>query len=474
MPSDLDHSVFIPKIGQSAGVWRDSSHGVSRPAAATYTEAFTTSDEAIMTTLRDNTSDAHFQRDLARRFVWSSVWPVTLVFCVPIVLSCFAVRMFSLLFPVWPSNAWMVVAAFGVLGIWWLPVNAVIQARMQLAALRAAGIALSPERISASPAHEFVSPLDPIATFEICADRLSSIGMAAALGFARPAAFRHNPFNGHITIGRVQPFWAEGSVKVIVEQDGNGLTCVKVRRRPGLKHLQPRLGEGLAEVQKICADLERALKTRRASMDAALLAQSLERSALQSKLHVMQAQVEPHFLYNTLANLKYLIRTDQSLAQTMVDHLVGYLKAALPDMRTESSTVQRELELAEHYLSLMQIRMGDRLRFRIEPDPDSLDCPVPPAMLISLLENAVKHGLELATRPGAIVVSSTRAERCVELSVSDNGAGLRGEAAGDGLGLANIHQRLQLLYGAAAALQVAPGAHGGVLATLRIPVKDGA
>jgi signal transduction histidine kinase len=425
-----------------------------------------------MTTLHDNDDRIQADRALARRFIWSSAWPITLVSCVPVVLASFSTRMFAIVFPGFPHDAWVITAWFGLLGMWWLPINAVVQARMQLATLREAGVGLSPQRIAARPVHTFVSPLDPMSTFELCADRLSSIGMAEALGFARPAAFHQDLRKGDITIGRVRPFWTEGAVKVSVVRDEGGATLVKVRRRPGLRQLRPILGEGLAVVEHVGADLERVLKARRRALDAVVHAQSLERNALQAQLRLMQAQVEPHFLYNTLANLKYLIRTDGERAQTMVDHLVGYLKAALPDMRSESSTVQRELELAEHYLSLMAIRMGDRLRFRIDADPAALDCPLPPAMLISLLENAVKHGLEPLERPCTIVVRCRLADGSVELSVEDDGAGLTGESSGDGIGLANIHKRLQGLYGAAAALHVGPGANGGVLATLRIPGKD--
>ena len=411
-------------------------------------------------------SDTPTQRELARRFIWRASWPAVLL-CALITL----ILIDSLPNP-W-LNAPARPAAFGgLVSCCMLAVVAVARARHQLAELREAGGVLSEAMISPAPAREFVSPLDPISTFDLCADRLSSIGMAEALGYARPAAFRHNPFTGRITIGRVRPFWREGAVHVAVEQHGSGLTRVQVRRRPGLNRLSLQLGEASSIIDKVCAELERALNTRRAALDTAARTQELERSALQARLHAMQAQVEPHFLYNTLANLKYLIRTDGERAQVMVDHLVGYLQAALPDMRTESSTVGREIDLAEHFLSLMQIRMGERLRFSIEVDPALLECPVPPAMLVSLVENAVKHGLERAARPGHIVVAGRGAERWIELSVRDDGAGLGEAAAGDGVGLANIHQRLQLLYGRAAALRVAPNQGGGVLATLRIPRKD--
>lgn len=422
-----------------------------------------------MGALSTKLSDTPTQRELARRFIWRATWPFA------IVTFAGSLLLIGMLSSAGPNGSTILPGALSglITSLVLIPIVVVNQARSQLAALREKGVALSENIISPSPTRAFFSPLDPISTFDVCADRLSSIGMAAALGFAHPAAFRHNPFKGEIAIGRVRPFWYEGAVGVYVEQHGNGLTRVRVRRLPGLRRLWPQLVEGVALVDQVLAELERALKTRRASLDAALRAQELERSAMQAKLHVMQAQVEPHFLYNTLANLKYLIRTDQHRALTMVDHLVGYLQAALPDLRTESSTVQREIALAEHYLSLMQIRMGERLRFRIDVDPHVLDCPVPPAMLISLLENAVKHGLEQATRAGTIVVACRRVDRCVELSVDDDGAGLGEEQAGDGVGLANIHQRLQLLYGPGAALRVEPGVNGGVLATLRIPSKEG-
>ncbi len=410
-------------------------------------------------------SDPLAQRALARRFIWRATWPLLVIADVPLLLAL--APQYSGLHVSVSTASMSTLCACLAIGM-----AAVARARSQLAVLREEGGALSEDVISSSPAREFVSPLDPLSTFDLCADRLSSIGMAEALGLSRPAAFRHNPFAGTIVFGRVRPFWYEGSVAVAVVQQGSGLTRVRVRRQPGLARLAPQLGADLALVERVCAELERALKARRAALDAAARARELERSALQARLHAMQAQVEPHFLYNTLANLKYLIRTGQPQAEAMVDHLVGYLQAALPDMRTASSTVQREIDLAEHYLSLMRIRMGERLRFRIDVAPDLLACAVPPAMLISLVENAIKHGLERAVRPGTIVVACRATARRIELSVEDDGVGLDDAHAGGGMGLANIHQRLQLLYGPEAALCVEPGAQGGVRAMLRIPRKE--
>lgn len=421
-----------------------------------------------MTTLLHDRPDASTQRALARQFLWRSTWPY--------LFSCgtAGAMVVDALARSLPAGAGFGVHLGALAGVAAVPLVAFTQAWRQLADVRENGGVLTAKLVSTAPCVEFLSPLDPLTTFELCADRLSSIGMANALGFTGPAAFHHNPFKGEMTVGRMRPFWLDGAVRVTIVQSGSSATRVAVRRMPGAWRYVPKLGAALALVEQVCAELTRTVNAHRAALDAVVRAQALERAALQSTLHLLQAQVEPHFLYNTLANLKHLIRTDGTRAQTMVDHLVGYLQAALPDMRSESTTVERELALAGHYLHLMQIRMGERLHFAIDVDPALNACAMPPAMLISLLENAVKHGLELATRPGTITVTAQRVGRCVELTVRDDGVGLDSAQAGAGLGLANIHQRLQLLYGHDAALDVAPGETGGVVATLRLPMREGA
>jgi signal transduction histidine kinase len=428
-----------------------------------------TDEAAMMSFLNPDPLDTVEQDALARRYVWRATWPLLLVgSIVPLLVIMLLFLPHQLRSS--GSPAWIVPVLVGALS----PVLGLTSiARGQLARLREQGVVLTADLISADATREFVSPLDPFSTFDLCADRLSSIGLAEALGFARPAAFRYDPFGGRITIGRLRPFWCGGAVVVTAVQQGSGLTTVRIERRPGLRRFLPKLGEAAAIVDKVKAELQGALGTRRASMDAAVRAQELERTVLQARLHAMQAQVEPHFLYNTLANLKYLIRTDAQRAGSMVDHLVGYFQAALPDMRTESSSVGREIDLAEHYLSIMRIRMGDRLRFTIDVDPAVLDHPAPPAMLISLVENAVKHGLERADRPVTIAVACAAEHGCVTLSVRDDGVGLGLDdaQAGTGIGLANIHQRLRLLYGTRASLRVEPAQPRGVLAVLRIPLE---
>ena len=208
----------------------------------------------------------------------------------------------------------------------------------------------------------------------------------------------------------------------------------------------------------------------------ALQLSELQRAAVQAELKSLQAQVEPHFLYNTLANTRYLARHAPERAVEMLDHLIAYLRTALPDMRTSSSTLARECELAGHYLALMEIRFGCRLSTRIEC-PEALgDLPVPPMMLMSLVENAVQHGVE--PKPGTVCVSvaaAMRGDGRLGIVVRDDGAGLQqGRAAellGSGLGLRNVRERLQALYGRQAAFELRQAADGATEAELLLPVE---
>lgn len=246
----------------------------------------------------------------------------------------------------------------------------------------------------------------------------------------------------------------------------SGLTLGRALGYVGPVYVQR--GEAWQAVQVVADHLRIELKRRHDIAQLLKRERALERAALHAKLAALQAQVEPHFLFNTLANLKYLVRTDSALAQQMLDHLVGYLHNAMPDMRRVSSTLGRELALAGDYLAIMRIRMGERLSFRIDADEAVRALPFPPAMLISLVENAIKHGLESATRPGELVISATLDDGALRVTVADNGAGLCDEP-GQGVGLANIHERLQLLYGARASLTVVAPPAGGVQAMLVVP-----
>ena len=338
-----------------------------------------------------------------------------------------------------------------------------------LGKLREAGTALTPEMISSRPRMTVSSPLDTLGTFDLCAETLSGLTLGTALGYAGPAAFSYQQFKGRIVIAPPGTLWLWRRTEVVVTGEPGQPARIHVRRRLGLEFFQVQRGEPWDAVRTVAHHLHAEVKRRHHTLELARRGHELERAALSAKLSALQAQVEPHFLFNTLANLKYLIRTDGETAQSMLDHLVGYLQNALPDMRSVSSTVGRELALAGDYLAIMRIRMGERLRYRIEADDAVRALPFPPAMLISLVENAIKHGLEGATRAGELLISASVDGAMLRLTVRDNGAGLSDEP-GQGLGLANIHERLHLLYGEGAALTVSAPDEGGVEAVLSVPL----
>ncbi|MGZ5201656.1 MAG: sensor histidine kinase [Telluria sp.] len=197
----------------------------------------------------------------------------------------------------------------------------------------------------------------------------------------------------------------------------------------------------------------------------------LRQAALVSELKTLQAQVEPHFLYNTLANARYLARRDPEKGAQMLEHLIGYLHGALPDMRADMSTLGREFQLADHYLALMAIRFGERLRYRAVCPPELAALPIPPLMLMTLVENAVKHGVE--PQPGLVSVrlsASVRDDGLV-VTVADDGAGPGRSAGGGGVGLANVRARLASMYGAAASFTLGRGVEGLTEARLVLPLN---
>ncbi|MCF8167493.1 MAG: histidine kinase, partial [Rhodoferax sp.] len=203
----------------------------------------------------------------------------------------------------------------------------------------------------------------------------------------------------------------------------------------------------------------------------------MSRQVTEARLQALQAQVEPHFLYNTLANVQALTEVDAAAANRMVGHLIAYLRAALPKMRENTSTVGQELELVRAYLNILQMRMGQRLQFSISAPPDVLRNSFPPMMLPSLVENAIKHGLEPLREGGRIDVvverETTPAGDRIRMQVRDTGRGLSDAPvrAGGGVGLSNVRERLAAIYAGNARFSIESNAPRGVLATIDVPTE---
>jgi len=200
---------------------------------------------------------------------------------------------------------------------------------------------------------------------------------------------------------------------------------------------------------------------------------TLSAAALEARLTVLQAQIEPHFLFNTLANVRRLCEVDPQRGQQMLGSLLDYLRAALPAMRRSSTALAQEFELVRAYLSVLQHRMGERLHFRIELAEALAEASIPPLILPTRVENAIRHGLAPLPEGGTITVNASRDGGQVVIRVADDGAGFQG-TSGSGVGLANTRARLSALFGNAASLSLRGNLPRGVVAEVRLPYLAGA
>ena len=211
--------------------------------------------------------------------------------------------------------------------------------------------------------------------------------------------------------------------------------------------------EALAQAQRLQFELERS---------------TLERQALDAQLRMLRAQIEPHFLFNTLANVQALVESGSPRAGPVLGSLVAYLRAAMPKLRGDDGTLGDELQLVRAYLELMHLRMPDRLTIAIEAEPRLERLRFPSMALITLVENAVRHGIDPSERGGRIEVGAREEGGTLRVWVADSGVGLDPNAV-PGTGLANLRQRLAAIAGAAARLELSEVPGGGVRAEFALP-----
>jgi signal transduction histidine kinase len=214
---------------------------------------------------------------------------------------------------------------------------------------------------------------------------------------------------------------------------------------------------------------ERAARADVDVVRAASRQHELEKQVLEARLKLLQAQIEPHFLFNTLANVQHLVTADPPLANKVLTSLIRYLRAALPQMREGGTTLGREVELARAYLEIQAVRMGSRLDFRIDIPMELAASPFPPMMLMTLVENAIKHGIDPLQEGGEISIIASRGPiGAIAVTVADTGAGIT-NMSGTGVGLQNIRERLAALFDRAASLSLDENTPRGVVATIRVP-----
>lgn len=214
---------------------------------------------------------------------------------------------------------------------------------------------------------------------------------------------------------------------------------------------------------------------RAKSLEAQIAA--AQRDAAEARLKLLETQLEPHMLFNTLANLRALIVLDPPRAVTMLDRLNDYLRVTLAGSRAVSHPLSAEFARLSDYLALMAVRMGPRLRYTLDLPDDLRDLPVPPLLLQPLVENSIRHGLEPKLEGGEITVRARRTGECMTLEVCDTGVGIDVDtdappSSSDGFGLMQVKERLATVHGDGAGLRLTPLRDGGTCASIWFPVPS--
>lgn len=208
----------------------------------------------------------------------------------------------------------------------------------------------------------------------------------------------------------------------------------------------------------------------RSQIQGATLGAALDRA----RLALLRSQIEPHFLFNTLANVRTLAHSDRCAAVEMLDNLMRYLDAALPKLHRDECPLGEEMQMIDAYLGIYRMRMGVRLSYEVSFPPELASIRVPTMMLLTLVENALKHGINPTLEGGFIRVSAARSGRSLLLKVADSGQGITvTNAHGTGTGLSNIRLRLMTQFGEAAALTLAHAEPRGVVAAISLPIVTG-
>jgi sensor histidine kinase YesM len=241
---------------------------------------------------------------------------------------------------------------------------------------------------------------------------------------------------------------------------------------PVLRLLSDALHFGLpAVVLALLADLhQRSLRAESAAHAAELARAQQGHAEAEQRLALLQAQIEPHFLFNMLGNVRRLYRTQPQAGADAVDSLMRYLRTAMPRLRNATGSLDEEVQLVRAWLELQRIRMGPRLRFDVDADPGLCALEFPPMLLMTLAENALRHGLEPAGG-GHVLVQARRTSRMLEVEVIDDGVGFGGApSSGTGVGLTNVRRQLAARYAGRARLTLTAGVPRGARARIEIPL----
>jgi sensor histidine kinase YesM len=211
------------------------------------------------------------------------------------------------------------------------------------------------------------------------------------------------------------------------------------------------------EAQAIAREMEQKVEQER-----------LQRELSEAQLRLLRAQIEPHFLFNTLGAVQQLAEQGAPRAAALTADLIAFLRATSTEMRRDSNTLRDEFQLVQAYLNVMQARMGKRLQYSIDLPEALAGLTVPSMSVLTLAENAIKHGIEPSLRGGMIQVAARKADGNLAVTVSDDGAGMA-PVPGKGMGLDNVRSRIAIIHGSAARLDLVDGEQGGVRAEMILP-----
>ena len=214
-------------------------------------------------------------------------------------------------------------------------------------------------------------------------------------------------------------------------------------------------------------------RAERLALSFELERSELERKAVDARLRLLQAQVEPHFLFNTLANIRELVESGSPQASAVLNSLIAYLRAAVPRLHEPATTLRQELELVCAYLDVMHMRIPDRLQFIVHADESLMTLHCPPMSVLTLVENAVRHGIDPSETGGRVEVRVSEVNGCCRIQVVDTGVGFHDTIEGLGTGLSTLRERLRLMFGAAAQLRLVDLKPNGVSAELEFPARRG-
>ncbi|MEP7186552.1 MAG: histidine kinase [Rhodanobacter sp.] len=357
----------------------------------------------------------------------------------------------------------------------------IIRAHSHLARVRLISGKLTSASLASRQRRQIEVPLEADEAFDLLDAVIRDLPGVTDMDSARPrlevrAAIHYSDPYGIQVLGRYNPMsWIVSQknrvMATVTRGDGTcSFTVIcEPMSAPWSGWLQVDDGANLQNMDTITRAITLAIAQRRRGEQAAVVQTVTEKELAIARLNLLQAQVEPHFLYNTLANAQVLLRTDPASADQMLGHLIQYLRHSLPRTDRALSNLGEELDRSRAYLEILKIRMGSRLSLQIDVPDALLSTAIPPMMLQTLVENAIKHGLEPRPGDGTVWIFARLQDARVAITVADDGRGFSGEASGSGIGLKNVRERLRLIYGSAGSLVIAANFPQGVAATITVP-----